>query len=44
MLKNTLQIFLENVYIKRQFNYESKYNAQFIYNKKNSLSKQEVKS
>ncbi len=27
MLKNTLQKNLENVYIKRQFNYEFKYNA-----------------
>jgi hypothetical protein len=33
MLKNTLQIKLENVYIKRQFNYEFKYNARVIYNK-----------
>jgi hypothetical protein len=32
MLKNTLQKKLKNVYIKRQFNYEFKYNAQTIYN------------
>ncbi len=31
-------------FIKRQFNYESKYNAQVIYNKHFSLSKQKVKS
>jgi hypothetical protein len=43
MLKNTLIFFL-NVSIKRQFKYESKYNAQTIYNKKNSLSKQKVRS
>jgi hypothetical protein len=39
MLKNTLQIIIINVSIKRQFNYESKYNAQAIYNKHFSLSK-----
>jgi hypothetical protein len=44
MLKNTLQKKLENVYIKRQSNYEFKFNAQAIYNKKISLSKQKVKS
>jgi hypothetical protein len=44
MLKNTLQKKLENVYIKRQFNYESKYNAQSIYIKHYSLSKQKVRS
>jgi hypothetical protein len=43
MLNNTLLKKLENVFIKRQFNYESKYNAQAIYNKK-KLSKQKVKS
>jgi hypothetical protein len=44
MLKNTLQKKLENVYIKIQFNYEYKYNAQVVYNKKNFLFKQKVKS
>jgi len=33
MLKNTLQFFFINVFIKRKFNYEYKYNAQIIYNK-----------
>ncbi len=35
---------LENVSIKRQFSNEFKYNAQIIYNKKKSLSKQKVRS
>jgi hypothetical protein len=35
---------LENVFIKRQFNYESKHNAQTIYNKHFSLFKQNVRS
>jgi len=39
MLKNTLQKKLKNVYIKRQFNYEFKYNAQAIYNQHFSLFK-----
>jgi hypothetical protein len=39
MLKNTLPKKLENVFIKRQFNYELKYNAQAIYNKPFSLFK-----
>jgi hypothetical protein len=43
-LKNTLQKKLENVSIKRQFNYEFKYNAQSISNKHYSLSKQKVRS
>jgi hypothetical protein len=43
MLKNTLQKKIENVSIKRQFNYEYKYNAQVIYFKK-IVSKQKVKS
>jgi hypothetical protein len=43
MLKNTLQK-IKNVSIKGQFNYESKYNAQTIYNKHFSLFKQKVKS
>jgi hypothetical protein len=30
MLKNTLQKKIENVSIKKRFNYESKYNAQVI--------------
>jgi hypothetical protein len=42
MLKNTLQKKLENVYIKIQFNYEFKYNAQAIYNKHFFLYKQKV--
>jgi len=41
MLKNTLQIYIS---IKREFNYESKYNARVIYNKHFSLYKQKVKS
>jgi hypothetical protein len=44
MLKNTLQKKLENIFIKRQFNNEFKYNAQVIYNKHFSLSKKKVKS
>jgi len=44
MLKNTLQFKNKNVYIKRQFNYESKYNARAIYNKHLSLFKQKVRS
>jgi len=44
MLKNTLNFFLEIVYIKKQFNYESKHNAQAIYNKHFFLSKQKVGS
>jgi hypothetical protein len=44
MLKNTLQKRIENVSIKIQINYEFKYNAQAIYNKHFSLSKQKVKS
>jgi hypothetical protein len=44
MLKNTLQKKKKNVYIKRQFKFESKYNAQAIYNKHFSLFKQKVKS
>jgi hypothetical protein len=44
MLNNTLQKKLENVFMKRPFNNESKYNAQVIYNKHYSLSKQKAKS
>jgi len=44
MLKNSLQKKLKNVFIKGQFNYEFKYNAQIIYNKHFSLFKQKVKS
>jgi hypothetical protein len=44
MLKNTLQKYIYNISIKRQFNYEFKYNAQAIYNKHFSLFKQKVKS
>ncbi len=44
MLKNTLQKKIEYVSIKRQFNYELKYNAQVIYNKHFSLFKKKVKS
>jgi len=43
MLKNTLQKKKKKS-IKKKFNYESKYNAQVLYNKKNSLLKQKVKS
>jgi hypothetical protein len=44
MLKKTPQKKLENVSIKRQFNYEFKYNVRAIYNKHFSLSKQMVRS
>jgi len=44
MLKNSLPKKIKNVFIKGQCNYESKYNAQIIYNKHFSLSKQMVKS
>jgi len=42
MLKNTLQ--KKEVSTKRHLNYESKYNAQVIYNKHLSLFKQKVRS
>jgi hypothetical protein len=35
---------LENIFIKKKFNYESKHNAQAIYNKHFSLSKRKVRS
>ncbi len=44
MLKNTLQKNNNNKSIKRKYNYEFKYNAQAIYNKKKFLSKQKVGS
>jgi len=45
MLKKILQnIYIYIYFYQRQFNYESKYNAQAIYNKHISLYKQKVKS
>jgi hypothetical protein len=44
MLKNILQKKIKSISIKRRFNYEFKYNAQAIYNKQFSLSKQKVPS
>jgi hypothetical protein len=44
MLTNTLQKKLEKISIKKKFNYESKYNAQFIYDKHFFLSKQKARS
>jgi hypothetical protein len=44
MLKNTLSKKLENVSVKRQFNYEFKYDAQAIYNKYFFIFKKKVKS